>query len=287
MTYAFFGTPEFAAIILEKLTTAGMLPAVVICNPDRPIERKQVVTPPPAKQSAQRHGIPVLQPGRLDHEFQSSLFALHDTYDFFVVAAYAKILPTHIIALPRLGTLGVHPSLLPAYRGATPIQSALLNGEQTTGTTLFMIDEKVDHGSIVSSVKCQVSDTDTYESLMRKLAQLSGELLIETLPKFTQGIITPKSQDETEATYTKKFATEDGFIPYYEVHVAQQEGNKTLATRIYNMIRALNPEPGVYTEKEGARVKLLAASLEHGILALTTIQYAGKKPRPLDPGEIL
>ena len=121
MQYVFFGSPRFAEIILKRLIEAGMPPAAIICNPDRPFGRKKVVTPPPTKVLAQGSAIPVLQPETLDERFVAELRALHP--DAAVVAAYAKILPKKVIAVPRLGTIGVHPSLLPKYSGATPIQS--------------------------------------------------------------------------------------------------------------------------------------------------------------------
>ncbi len=134
--FIFFGTPEFSAIILEKLIKADFIPAAVVCNPDRPVGRKQVTTPPPIKQrimnyeSGIKNKIKILQPEKLD----PSLFIIpNSSFDFFIVAAYARIIPKEILDVPRLGSIGVHPSLLPKYRGATPIQSAILAGEKKTG----------------------------------------------------------------------------------------------------------------------------------------------------------
>ncbi|MEK9186516.1 MAG: methionyl-tRNA formyltransferase, partial [Patescibacteria group bacterium] len=184
-------------------------------------------------------------------------------------AAYSKILPKEIIAIPRLGTIGVHPSLLPKYRGATPIQSAILNGEQETGVTLFLVDEKIDHGPILSSIKHQVSGTDTYKTLMRKSAELAGDLLIKTLAEFVDGKIKPRQQNETEATYTKKFTTADAFVDLEKDEPVIME----------RKIRAFDPEPGTWTLKNGKRIKILKAEIVDGKLKLRMVQEAGKKPK--------
>lgn len=285
MRYVFFGSPRFAEIILKKLITAGMPPAAVVCNPDRPFGRKKILTPPPVKQliAALRTSdfghrtIPaVLQPETLDAAFISTLRGLAP--DLAIVAAYAKILQKEVIAVPRLGTIGVHPSLLPKYRGATPVQSAILAGETETGTTLFLIDERVDHGPTLAYGKLRIANGDTYETLIQTLAEMSGDLLVETLPKFIAGEIVPQTQDEATATYTKKFVTEDGFVDLV----------KDAPELIWRKIRALNPNPGVYTfvEKNGKKVrrKLLRAELRDGKLIPTLIQYEGGRPVRLPAG---
>ncbi|MBI3088684.1 MAG: methionyl-tRNA formyltransferase, partial [Candidatus Colwellbacteria bacterium] len=166
--YIFFGTPRFAAIILEKLISAGIPPVALVCNPDRPTGRKKIITPPPTKQvvrekvASSKGKIEIFQPENL----KDAYYLLHATnYDVFIVAAYSKILPREILAIPRLGTIGVHPSLLPKYRGPSPIQSAILAGETETGITLFLMDEQVDNGPIISSKKLVVSSKDNYETL--------------------------------------------------------------------------------------------------------------------------
>ena len=270
MKYLFFGTPDFAAVILEKLVKAGLPPSFVVCNSDKPVGRKHIITPPSTKLLAIKYNIPILQP-----EVLSNLkFKIQNLkFDVFIIAAYAKIIPKEILELPRLGVIGVHPSLLPKYRGSSPIQSVILNGEQETGVTLFLADEKVDHGAIVSSIKYQVSSNDNYEFLNKKLAELGAELLIETLPKFLKGEIVPLIQDETQASYTKKFIAENGYV-----NLQKDEPNA-----IERKIRALNPEPGVYTfmdiKFEKKRVKLLEAELVDGKLKLTRIQVEGGKPQ--------
>ncbi|KKW16579.1 MAG: Methionyl-tRNA formyltransferase [Parcubacteria group bacterium GW2011_GWA1_50_14] len=276
--FIFFGTPDFAAIILRKLCAGGLIPLAVVTNPDRPFGRKKVITPPPAKRVAREYGIPVLQPETITSDFFKELRGI--TADLFIVVAYAKILPADLIGLPPRGVLGVHPSLLPKLRGATPIQTAILNGDENAGTTIFLLDEKVDHGHIIASAKCQISKNYTYEILMRKLAELSGELLVETLPKFAENEITPKQQDESLATYTKKFTSEDVFIEPADLKSAQNGGPE--AVIIERKIRALNPEPGVWTrDEQEKRLKLLEAEISDGKLKLKKIQLEGKLPQTL------
>jgi methionyl-tRNA formyltransferase len=175
MNYLFFGTPKFAAIILQKLILSGLVPRAIVCNPDRPVGRKKIITPPPTKLLIGQFDIPVLQ-SETPINLQSQISNLKP--DLFIVAAYSQLLPKEILEIPCLGTIGVHPSLLPKYRGATPIQTAVLNGDEETGVSLFLIDEKMDHGEILASSKYQVSSTDNYDSLLEKLAELGANLLI-------------------------------------------------------------------------------------------------------------
>ncbi len=283
MKYAFFGTPDFAAVILEKLIKSGFPPVVVICNPDKPVGRKKIITAPPTKIIAQKYGIPALQPESLEIEnWKLEIKKIkNEVFDFFLVAAYAQIIPKEILEMPRLGVIGVHPSLLPKYRGASPIQSVILSGEPETGVTLFLVDEKVDHGQIFAQRKLEFSissdkvvsprqsrDNFQFSKLQQLLAELAGDLLIETLPKFLKGEIAPLPQDENRTTYTKKFKTEDG-------HVDLEKDEPTIIER---KIRALNPEPGVWTIQNGKRMKILEAELTpENKLKLKKIQFEGKK----------
>ena len=272
MKYVFFGTPEFAAIILEKLIEAGYVPAAVVCNPDRPVGRKKIITAPAVKSLIMKHktwNIGILQPEKLDKEF--TLHVLDSMPDVFIVAAYAKILPKEILEIPRLGTIGVHPSLLPKYRGASPIQTALLHGERETGVTLYLMDEKVDHGPVFAARKLEFPISNfQFPILRQKLAELSGNLLVETLPKFLDGKIIPEPQDESHATYTKKFKTEDAFVDL----------EKDDMQVIVRKIKALNPEPGTWTIRDGKRTKILEAEIDaNGKLVLKKIQIEGQKPK--------
>ena len=208
-----------------------------------------------------------------------------------MVAAYAKIIPKEVLGIPRLGTIGVHPSLLPKYRGTTPIQSAILNGDKDTGTTLYLMDEKVDHGPVLAQRELNYESPKqnkfatgqvgimNYELLIQKLADLSADLLVKTLPKFVTGEIKPQVQDETLATYTKKFASEDAFIKPEDLEAAQTGNNPEIAALIDRKIRALNPEPGTWTTKNDKRIKLLRAETSNGILKIKEFQEEGQKPK--------
>ncbi len=269
MKYIFFGTPEFAAIVLEKLVEAGIPPALVVCAPDKPAGRKKIITPPPTKILAEKYNIGVLQPETLAN-FKSQI--TNHKPDFFVVAAYAKILSREILAIPRLGTIGVHPSLLPKYRGVSPIQSAILNNEKETGTILFLMDEGVDHGPVLAQEKLPIANSN-YEKLLKELAELSGDLLIKTIPKFVEGKVTPLPQNEAGATYTKKFGLEDALVDLKNDPPKQ----------IWLKIRALNPEPGVATALElkngkKIRLKLLEADFKDNKLELKRVQPESKNP---------
>ncbi|MBI2010775.1 MAG: hypothetical protein HYS89_00850 [Candidatus Colwellbacteria bacterium] len=281
--FVFFGTPRFAAVILEKLIAGGWAPQALVCNPDRPVGRKQVITPPPTKtsilnlESSIKNEIKIFQP-KNKNELVSISDQLFQEADFGILAAYGQIVPLEVINKARFGIIGVHPSLLPKFRGPTPIQSAILEGETTTGATLFLMDEKVDHGPVISSKGLVVSSKDGYETLETRLAELAGDLLIETLPKFVKGEITPLPQNEAEATYTKKFTTEDGYINPKELQAATSGANQEKAIEIERKIRALNPEPGVWTELDGVRTKILEGVLIDSRLKLVKIQKAGKRP---------
>ena len=270
MKYIFFGTPEFAAIILDKLMAAGLPPAAVVTNPDRPAGRKKILTASPVKLTAISRRLAagnILQPEKFDEVFAEKIKSY--AADIFIVAAYGKILPKWLIEAPAKGTIGVHPSLLPKYRGPSPIQSAILAGEKITGATLFLLDEQIDHGVVLADSQILISNSETYQTLMEKLAEASGNLLIKTIPDFLDGKITPRPQAESQATYTKKFKTEDGYVDL----------DKDDPEMVWRKVRALNPEPGVYTIKDGQRLKILEADLISGKLVLKKTQLAGKLPK--------
>lgn len=283
MKYVFFGSPEFAKIILEKLINAGYVPSAVVCNPDKPVGRKKIVTSPPVKSLILEHEpwnsqIKILQPEKLDESFRLQVSGFRP--DFFVVASYSKILKKNILDIPKLGTIGTHPSLLPKYRGTSPIQNQILGGDETAGTTLYLMGEGVDDGPVLANSKLQIANSEIYSTLHNKLANLSADLLIETLPKFLAGEIKPIEQNHSQATFTKKFITQDGFIEYTDLEKAQNEGGQ-IAIDIDKKIRALNPEPGVFTidSKNNKRMKILEAELTlENKLKLKVIQYEGKNP---------
>ena len=267
--YVFFGTPDFAAVVLEELIAAGMAPVAVVTNPDRPFGRKKELTPPPVKKFVMASGneIFVLQPEKLDESFIAKLKSI--SAEVGVLAAYGKIVPRAVIDSFPKGIVVVHPSLLPKYRGATPIQSAILAGEDLTGTTLFIMDEKVDHGPVLGSTQVPLLDMDTYATLADKLAEASAALLIEILPKYAAGEMNPVPQSEDGVTYTKKFVSEDGRVDL----------DKDELVAVWRKVRALNPEPGVWTMEDGRRMKILDADVVDGKLVLRKIQFDGELPK--------
>jgi methionyl-tRNA formyltransferase len=279
MKYVFFGTPRFAEIVLSDLIADHFIPVALVCNPDRPLGRKHIITPPLTKQLIldKKLSTLVLQPEKLDDELVAQLRALQP--DFFVVAAYAKIIPHAVLSVPRIGTLGTHPSLLPAYRGASPIQSVILAGETKTGSTIYAMDEKMDHGAIFAQEEIPLEALTTdYCTLEEQLAKLSARLLIKTIPALLDGSAVPRTQDESRASFTKKFITDNGFVEQSELDAALA-GNSDKAELIVRTINALNPEPGAWTLQNGKRVKLLEARMDGGALKLVTIQEEGQKPK--------
>jgi len=230
----FMGTPEFGAIILEGLVKNVYKPVLVITEPDKPVGRKQIITPSPVKVLAERYKISVKQPEKI-LDLKSEIINLNP--DLVVVAGYRQVLPKEILDIPKYGCLNVHPSLLPKYRGASPIQYAILNGDEESGVTIILMDEKIDHGKTISNIQYQISNKKiTHLELARELAELGVKLLIDTIPNWVNGKIKPESQDESKATYTKILKKEDGKIDW-----------EKSAQEIERQIRAFNPWPGSFT----------------------------------------
>lgn len=275
--YIFFGSPHFARIILEKLIRNDLLPQAVICNPDRPTGRKKIITPPPVKELLTnlnlREKVKILQPEKLETNLVRG--------DIFIVAAYAKIIPKAVLDQARLGTIGVHPSLLPKHRGASPIQTALLENDSETGVSLYLMDDKMDHGPLLRQAKIPIAPDETYSTLEEKLANLAADLILETLPKFTSGEIKPQEQDHTQATFTKKLKTDDGFVDEKDLADAMA-GDLTKAKVIDAKVRALELEPGTWTLKNGQRLKLIKSKIAGNKLVLEKIQFEGKKEQAVN-----
>jgi len=233
MKIIFMGTPEFGAIILEGLIKANYKLVLVITAPDKPVGRKQILTPSPVKVVAQKYKIPILQPEKI----QEAIAEIRATSPgLVIVAAYGQILPKEILDIPKYGCLNVHPSLLPKYRGPSPIQYAILNGEKKTGVTIMLMNEKMDHGPILAQSALIVEEDETGQSLHNKLANLGARLLMETIPKWQRGMIKPQPQDEKKVTYTKILSREDGKINW-----------KKTADEIERQIRAFNLWPESFT----------------------------------------
>lgn len=234
MRIVFMGTPEFAVPSLEALVKAEQVVGIVT-QPDRPKGRGQVLTPSPVKLIAQREHIPILQPTKMkDPDFLAALAAWKP--DLIAVAAFGRILPPVILSLPPKGCINVHGSLLPKYRGAGPIQWAIINGETETGITTMLMDEGMDTGAMLLQEKIPIDPDDTAGSLSPRLAEVGGRLLVETIAKLKAGTLVPRSQDPGQATLAPLLKKEDGAIDW------------TLPARtIGNRIRGLTPWPGAYT----------------------------------------
>lgn len=275
----FFGNPKFALPALGSLMREKYQITGVITAPDKPVGRKHIITPPPVKVLAQKNGLTIYQP-----ENKAELLKIMKNLqpDLAIVAAFGMIFPKEILSIPKYGFINIHPSILPRWRGPSPIQTAILNGDEKTGITLFLMDEEIDHGPIISNEKLVMSNEETTEILSKKLSELGADLLIETLPKFVAGEITPLPQNEAEVTYTKKFSTQDAYVEPKNLEEAQQKGGE-IAEKIERKIRALNPEPGVWTLRQAQgkqkRIKILEAKLVEGKLKITQIQTEGKKPQ--------
>lgn len=264
----YFGTPEFSAYILEKLIEFcdGVIEGLpklyhiqaVITRADKPVGRKQLMNQSPAAIVAHKYQIPILKPKKLDEDFINSHLSLL-TCDLFIVASYGKIIPQNLLDIPKLGSLNVHPSLLPKYRGASPIQAAILNGEKKTGITIMLMDAEMDHGPILSTKEISLSEQETYQTLSTKMSQAGSDLLLETIVRFLEGKITPQSQNHTKATFTKLIKKEDG---YFDI------SNPPTPEILDRMIRAYYPWPGVWTKWNNKIIKFYPGNL---------IQMEGKK----------
>ena len=219
MNIVFMGTPDFAVPTLEKLCQSEHSVLAVFTQPDKPVGRKQILTPPDVKVCAEKYGVKVYQPTTLrDDNSYNELKALNP--DVIVVVAYGKILPKNILELPRFGCINIHGSLLPKYRGAAPIQWSVLNGDKVTGVTSMFMGEGLDTGDILLTSETEIGENETSAELFDRLSVLGADLLIETLDKLPE--ITPIKQDEDEATYTAKITKElcpiDWNKPNTEVH---------------------------------------------------------------------
>jgi methionyl-tRNA formyltransferase len=235
MRIVFMGTPEFAVPSLDALLKSEDQVIGVVTQPDRPKGRGQHLAPSPVKVVAQRERIPILQPAKMkDAGFLAALSTWRP--DVIAVAAFGRILPPVILSLPPLGCINVHGSLLPKYRGAGPIQWALINGENETGITTMLMDEGMDTGAMLLQEKIAIRLDDTAGSLSPRLAELGGRLLVATLAQLKAGTLVPRPQDHTQATLAPLLKKEDGMIDWAMPAIA-----------IANRIRGLTPWPGAYT----------------------------------------
>jgi len=259
LNFAFFGTSELSVTVLDILIKNGYVPDLVITVPDKPQGRKMIMTPPPVKVFAQSHDLKIAQPDSLlTYNLQPT------TYNLFVVASYGKIIPKSILDIPKFGTLNVHPSLLPKFRGPSPIQSFILSGEEKTGVTIMLMDEQVDHGPILaqhnleaklpSALGSLASKLLNSKQLEEKLAELGGQMLVDTIPKWINGEIKAKEQDHSQATFTKKINKEDGLVDL-------EKDNPEI---IYRKFLAFQPWPGIYcfAQKNNQKFRVIITDME-------------------------
>ncbi len=229
------GTPEFAVPSLEALLRSDDHVVGVVTQPDRPKGRGQHLVPPPVKLLAERAGIPILQPLKIrTPEFLQALSAWQP--DVIAVAAFGRILHAPILSLPPRGCVNVHGSLLPKYRGAAPVQWAIIKGETETGITTMLMDEGMDTGAILLQEKLHIMPDDTTGTLAPRLAEMGGRLLVETIARLNVGTLTPRKQDDVQATMAPLLKKEDGLIDW-----------TMRAESLANRVRGLSPWPGAYT----------------------------------------
>jgi methionyl-tRNA formyltransferase len=260
----FMGTPDFAVPTLRALLEAPHLTVVaVVTQPDRPAGRGQDMQAPPVKRVAQAAGVPVLQPERLRDP--GALQAYQP--DLIAVAAFGQILRPNVLDMPRFGCINVHASLLPRWRGAAPIQAAIRAGDAETGVTIMRMDAGLDTGPILGARAVPIARDETGQSLHDRLAALGGPLLVELLPAYLSGAITPQPQDEAQATYAPMLTKDDGRIDWTQP-----------ARDIERQVRAFHPWPGTYTLWNGQMLKILPEPGERLPLVL---------PGDAAPGEVV
>jgi methionyl-tRNA formyltransferase len=242
----FMGTPHFAVPSLRALAE-GPYRITVVTQPDRPAGRGGKVTPPPVKVLAEEFGLTVLQPNTLrDAEFRAALADLRP--EVTVLVAYGEYVAPVLLNLPRRGSINLHPSLLPRWRGSTPIQSAILAGDEVTGATVILMDAGLDTGPILARTSVPIGPDETHPELAARLSETGAKLLAETLPRWLREEIQPVPQDDAEATMTRQLTREDGRIDW------------TLsADEIARRVRALQPWPGTYTTWQGRILKIIQA----------------------------
>jgi methionyl-tRNA formyltransferase len=276
MKIVFFGTPDYILPILTALhkkfvTGPGKSPVVaVVTQSPKPVGRKQILSYSPVDHWAHEHHIPI-------HYSASELAVDGVKADVGILASYGEIIKKDVIDVFPHGILVIHPSLLPKYRGASPVPATIIAGDAETGVTIFKMDEKVDHGPIVSQFKEEVLSTDTGETLRNRLFERSAKVLTELIEPYIQNKITPKVQDDSKATFTKIITRQDGYI--------NAERFISEAVEAERFFRAMQPWPGAWTfvrisptDTKDRRLKILKAHIEEGKLLLDEVQLEGKLP---------
>ena len=249
MVVVFFGTPQFAVPTLRRLLDSPYSVAGVITQPDRPRGRGQKITHAPVKALALERGIPVYQPDRLKPpEVADTLRAWHP--DLGVVAAYGRIIPEHLLTIPRFGMINVHASLLPKYRGAAPVHRAVMSGDEHTGVTIMRVVKELDAGGMFAKVTRPIRPDETSDVVETALADMGAELLVTVVDQLASGTAREELQDETQATYAPRLTKEEGLIDWTQG-----------ASAIHNRVRGLYPWPHAYTFFNGMRLIVLRSAV--------------------------
>lgn len=254
LKFVFWGTPDVSSETLEILKENGYIPSLIVTAPDRPQGRKMLITPPLVKVWAEKNNITYIQPEKLDAKVAgllSSLSSPATKFDLFIVVAYGKIMPEEILNMPKFGSINIHYSLLPKYRGASPVESAILNGDTETGISIQQMEFKMDSGPILAQEKVEILPNEKAGELRTRLIKIGGELLVKILPDFVNGKVIPTPQDESKATNCKKIKKEDGLIDLND------DGVKN-----YNKFRAYAIWPRTFFFKDNKRIIITDAKLE-------------------------
>lgn len=264
LQFIFWGTPEVASKTLQILINNGYVPTLIITNSDKPQGRGLILTPTPVKVLAQKYNIEVLTPEKIDAEFISNLKAR--TFDLSIVVAYGNILPEEIINMPKYGTLNIHYSLLPKYRGAIPLEAALLNGDKETGVSIQKMVKKLDAGDIIAQEKVIIDNEIKKEDLRSTLIDAGANLLYKILPEYINSKITPIPQDENLVSHYGKINKEDGEI-----------SSNDNPLELWHKYRAYEGWPGLYFFKDGKRIKITHAKYENNSFIIERVIPEGKK----------
>ena len=262
ISFVYFGTPEFSTIVLDELKNAGYTPSLVITAPSRPVGRKYIVTPPPVKIWADTHGIECWQP---EHPRDSINELSLRKDDLYIVASYGYILNQTILDIPKYGVLNVHTSLLPKYRGASPIEAALLHGDTETGSTIMKMTLGMDEGPILEQSNIPITPTTTKLELFKTLAHDGGKLLAQTLPHWINGDITEQPQNHTLASYCKKIHKTDADVTH--------DDDRTRDRKYH----AYYGWPGIFMMDDTTRLKITQASYQNNIFTIEKVIPEGKK----------
>ncbi|MCH8981968.1 methionyl-tRNA formyltransferase [candidate division KSB1 bacterium] len=248
MNIVYMGTPEFACAPLTALHNSEHKIAAVVTGPDKPAGRGKNLRPTAVKQQAEQFGLPVLTPESLkSEEFYQELKEIAP--DLIVIVAF-RILPERIFSLPKFGSLNIHGSILPKYRGAAPIQWALINGEKETGLSSFLLKSKVDTGDIILQQKTNIDDNENFDSLYNRLSEMAGPFLLDSIKKIESKDFKPVSQDESLSTPAPKLKSSDALIDF-----------EKSAVKVHNLIRGLATRPGAFTFFRGKKVKVYSSRL--------------------------